>query len=448
MSLQMVFVLVASAASIVALVVGLRRRFWTSVGAWFVVAAAVYHALSEVLTALAPERNRYRSLVSQQAIDNWLVWAGLAILAFTITYLLTLGRRRRQLPQRDRRGALSTIRFFDWRYCLAVTLPLYLIALSGQGFVPGSTSEGGYFEAGLTAQFLLLGMALTSLAACLHFRRFLPVVLAQSVALALLGQRYAVVFGLVILCLLLARLGLQLTRRQIGALVLLGSLGAVVLSAARIEAGRADFGGGQGAASRVRALTAGAMGLFDGDTLAGLADDYVYRIDGNSFASMLLAEHDQGVRNVGSATMVNSLLLAVPSFLDPDKKSSALVERDEKAYLIDHYGLPSGIDFLPGILGAAVSYYGPVGLLPFAGLLGAMAAIADRWLGRNSPVRMVAAAGLLSSVLHYEQGLQTVPITLRGALLVVLAVWGLQHLSRVLRSLRRPYRLGVRRVIS
>ncbi len=434
------FALTCCGASVVILVHRLGRRCLTSIGALFIFAAVIFHGVSELVNLINPGHNSYRQIVTQEAIDRWLIWIGPVILIVTLTYVVLVGAAQRQPPAVGEPAVEQALRFFDWRYCLLVTAPLYFLALTGH-----SGAVGGYFAGGLTNQYLLLAVPLTTFAYVARHRRPLVAVGVQSVALVLLGQRLAVVSGLVLVAYLLARHGVQPTRRELRWAVLLVLLGSAVLSSARATVGRADLAATAAAGQRPSALLAGVDGLFTARGLGQLANDYVYRIDGNAFPATVLDRQHQGYGEVGLTTVNNDLALAVPSFLNPAKNHGDIDQRSEKLFLGDHYEISTAtVDYLPTIVGTTVAYFGPAPMLLLAVLIGAALAFIDRGLRRVTPVRTVMGMGALLVVLYYERDVSVIPVTMRGALTLAGAVWALHLVRRTTRQIVPVRPIGTR----
>lgn len=443
MSMEAVLTLVLGATSLVLLQVALRNiGFWSQIGALFVAAAVIFHGVSEVMASLSSEPGAYRLIATPALVNAWLLWAGPALLLFTVGYLAVRLPGARVAPAAPAQDD-ATVCFLDWRWCLLATLPVYLVAVQGEGFVPGSTvDQTNYVQGGVTDQFLLLGVVLTTFAVAMRTKRFLPAVVGQSVALMMLGQRGTVIGGMIMLCYLLARHGLRLTRQHVLILAVLGIMGSLTLSSARVAASRADFGSGSGPTERVGALIDGIGSLARGEAYSDLADDYVYRFDGNAFPSLVLDAQRAGDPAAGIAPAVVAVSLAVPSFLNPAKRSSAEWERDEKGYLVHYHSLTTRVDFLPTFMGSGLAVGGPFVLLLIAVVFGALTAMADRWLSHRSPARSIVAVSLVSCVVGYARGFQILPVTMRGAATLAGIVWLLQAVTNVVRHRERTASTG------
>ena len=435
------------------LVFGRLGHAWLKhVGAFFIGAAVAYHGLNEILLLLFPDRNPYRRFVQRMYVDEFVLWVSIAILVFTMAYLIALGRRSEapSASTADRRRMIVG-RVFDWRLMLIAAIPLMLLALTGRGSLLVTTNgvQRLDFAAGLSLQFLLPATVLASLGIVYRFgRRWLvPVLLFQSVLIvALTAQRLQVLVAVGMLLYASAQLGIAI--KPAHALLLVAAfLGiGLVLTSARAAEGR--IATTSGAELRLEFLTKGVANLGSGATRSAVAADLGYRLDGNSFGALELQSLASGSQPLGFTPLWNDVLLAVPSFLNPDKNLSPVEVRNEKAYAETHLNLPlppqymldptgsryvirpgAHLDILTTQLGVTTGYWGPVGLLIVAALLGTVFGIVDRWILRNlSPTRLLIGVGLLSCVLYYETSWETYTITFRGILLLLPLVWIVQWL--------------------
>lgn len=394
----------------------LGRRFFGFTGALLLVALVTFHALPEVLVLFASRPGGYRSLLTDRQMRNWLWYVGPAVASYAIGYLAVLaGKRRMELVA----PIEATAQRFRWQHLLLVTSPLYLAAIAGRGYVPGSQVRS-YFESGLTGQFLLVGVVLTSFALIARFGRPGVFVIMQSMALLLIGQRLTVVAGLVMLSFLLVRHGWRPSRRQIGAVAAIGLLGSLVLSSARISEGRQGFSGTADAGVRLASLATGASHLLSTETRGQLLDDYVFRVDANSFGALVLdSMTSDHAEPVGVATLIDAAQLSVPRFLNPGKLDSSVEARSEKSFFITHFGLPTDIDLLPGVLGPMIGYAGPSMFFALAAMLGVGMGALDRLLRKNTPMRSVLAVGVVNSIMYYERGLAGAAVTIRGVIVII-----------------------------
>jgi hypothetical protein len=147
-----------------------------------------------------------------------------------------------------------------------------------------------------------------------------------------------------------------------------------------------------------------------------------------------------GSNPVGLTPLKNDVLLAIPSFLNPNKDSGDIGNRSEKLYVEEHLPIPELLagdtgtyhDILPTQLGGLLGILGEGGMLAAAIFLGCMFAMLDRWLHRNlGPVRMLLSLGALYCVLDYEGSWDTWTITMRGIMILVVLVGGLLGVHRL-----------------
>jgi hypothetical protein len=312
---------------------------------------------------------------------------------------------------------------------------LLILTLGGQGYGSNGGLQAGSpvgVTLGLTQQFFILGIVLSGFAFVMRFGRrwTVRVLVAQSFMLALVGERLAILIGAAMLIYALSRFGVKLKRRSavFGLVVLV--LFAWAITAARGVEGR--YAHTSGESVRLTFLTTGVSNLFSSSIGQEIAITLGYRLDGNSYGAMSLEALDNGSSPVGLTPLKNDVLLAIPSFLNPNKDESNVEDRNEKLYVEDHLPIPelwpgsaAHIDILPTQLGGLTGILGPIGLIFAAVALGLAFAALDRWLRRGmGPMRMLVSLGVLYSVLDYEGSWDTYTTTARGILLL-LALMGL-----------------------
>jgi hypothetical protein len=427
---------------VVALILLFRRLgggWFTHIGAVFIVAATAYHGLNEILLWLFPDRDVYRLLVAPNYVGQFALWVSVAILLFTLAYLATLAWSPGHRGADESEWQRARIRrVFDWRLMIVAVVPLMVLTVAGQGYISGAAgptpAQTLDFGAGLSLQFLLLASAFASFGIITRFgqRWLLPMLLIQSAMLALAGQRLEILVTVGLLLYALARVGISLKRTQLVLSMAVLLLAALVLTSARAAEGRLSTA--SNGFLRFDFLTAGIGNIGSADTWNLVAADLGYRLDGNSFGSMELQSLDSGSAPLGAQPLLNDLELAIPSFLNPDKNSSALEKRSEKNYAELYLSLPlpevySGVpqDILPTQLGATVGFWGPWGMLFVALFLGVVFGMSDRWiLRRLSPTRLLVGVALLSCVLFYEKSWDTYSVTFRGVLVLLPWVWAVQ----------------------
>ena len=328
-----------------------------------------------------------------------------------------------------------TKRIFDYRLMILITAPLLILSLGGQGYLSNGGLQGGAgvgATLGVTQQFFLLGVVLSGFGLVMRLGRrwIVRVVVVQSFVLALMGQRMPILIGAGMLIYALSLLGIKPKRRGVVFGLVLLVLFAWAITAARGAEGR--YNTTSSWSTRLTFLTTGFSSLFSSSTGREIAATLAYRLDGNSYGAMSLEALDNGSSPVGFTPLKNDVLLAIPSFLNPNKDRTPVEDRDEKLYVEQHLPIPeletsasTQIDILPTQLGGLTGILGPIGLIFAALALGLAFAAVDRWLRRGmGPVRMLLSLGMLYCVFDYEGSWDTYTTTARGILLL-LAVMGL-----------------------
>lgn len=217
-------------------------------------------------------------------------------------------------------------------------------------------------------------------------------------------------------------------RRQIvvGVFIVL-AIGLVITSAQATE-GR--FSASSTGSLRFQTLSAGFTHLGCRATRILLADDLGYRADGNTFGALELQALSAGEKPLGLAPLGNDVLLAVPSFINPNKDTSDIGVRVEKTGAEENLALTQfeqspGVytDILPTQLGATVGFWGPWGMLAAAVVFGFLFARVDRWLVRGAgPARTLIGLGLLYCVLFHEGSWDVYTVAARGVMLLLLVM--------------------------
>lgn len=425
MTLTLLWATAWGLASFIFLRLTLRRALWLHVGTYFVIAALIYHVLSEILIrGLLLTGGPDRRGLATDDIDAWLFWAGPAIGVATFAYVAFLGPRRadRQRPTtieaQRARDALNPI------ILLGLTIPAYLQTIFGRALSSGLTDAdygaSNYLAAGLVAQFLLPLVVLSSFSIVMRWgRRLLPhVAVAQSAALALIGQRNTAIVGLVVLGYLVARQGIVVRRRSVLALAAVLVIVSFTLSATRELSGREVYAAGQRPTSRLSATASGLRRVVTGHIPTDISHTYVARMDGNNFAALAAKRVREGYPWVRGRTVRNDVVLAVPSLILPTKTLTDPTERSEEAYIERHFAMGT-INRLPTALGTISTYRGAVWLLAGAAAFGAFFGLTGRWLARHTPGRLVLGVALLTAVCSYEGSPAVYLLDIRGGLVIV-----------------------------
>jgi hypothetical protein len=414
--------------------IAIKGRWLNHLGALFAAMAILEHGLTELMQWLWPGRNTiFRGLVSQSAIDNWIILVSVAILLYAVTYaILTLRRRRATGPQPIAEPSAYVARLrLPWLLLLAA--PLLIATARGHGVLAplavgadATADNRNYLLSGLATQYLLLLTALIGVVVVArHGRRWLlPVFVAQAVLLAFAGIRSMIVIAAVLTILGIRLAGVRPSRRQLALIVAVAGFFVVTISASRATDGRTAFLADQGATGRLTALTDGVTHLASSGSGQAILSSLVYRFDNNTYGALVLEALEHGNQPVGLATVRNDVLLGVPSVLRADKLDSSLETRNEEQYIDVRMGLNPGIDYLTGVLGTILAYYGPWGLLIAAILIAVAFAAAEAVITKAaSPTRLVLAIGLAQCVMLYESGPVVYITIMRGFVLLAALVW-------------------------
>lgn len=418
MTVAVLIGLTLQAAALGVMHLAIAGRWLSHAGALLLAVAVAGHGGAEILQALFPGHNRYRTMVTPAAVDNWVILVSAALLVYAVAYAAVA--RTAAEPQ--------TVSGLRLRWLIVLALPLAAATFQGRGALqpvaPGKAAVPDSVVTGLAGQYLVLLLAVIGVVLLVRHgpRLIAPVAVGQIAAVSAVGARSAIVAVCVLTAFGAALCGVRLPRRHLAVMAALAALFAVTLSAARDVAGRAPWLADSGGQARVDALLAGAGHLASGAAGGAVLDDIVYRVDFNTFGALILDGLAHHRPPVGTTTIRNNLMLGVPSILDPDKLSTSLETRNEEAYLCAWFGLDQRIDWLPGFFGATVAYGGAAGLALIAALLGLALGLAQRVVARRPALwRLALAMGLVQCALLYEAGPAVYVTQFRGALAVVAA---------------------------
>jgi hypothetical protein len=424
------------------------RSWFARIGAIFTVIAVIYHGLGEILVSLFPSEDPYRPLFAPKYLGEFVFLISMAILIFTVSYVWASGDFLKASRVDDVEGLALTRRVLDYRVLLVVTAPLLLATIRGQGYA----ANGGFNQAtgvgatlGLTQQFFILSIVLSAFGLALRWGRkwILPILIAQSLLLGLVGERLVVVFGAVMLLFALSRVGLKMRRSAVVTGLILLALFSWVITAARGAEGR--YTNSSGASVRLSFLAVGLTHLVASSTGDEFANTLGYRLDGNSYGAMCLQALSNGSSPVGLTPLIIDVRLAVPSFLYPQKDHASPDLRSEKLYVEEHLPISeletrSGayMDIVSTQLGGLTGILGPAGLLLCSFLLGLVFAFLDRWIAQGTgPVRTLISLGAVYSVLDYEGSWDTYSVTARGIIVLIGIALPISFLGRYVRRGRR-----------
>ncbi|MFA5130669.1 MAG: hypothetical protein WC477_07225 [Patescibacteria group bacterium] len=435
MSLDVFIGLLFQLAAVMLVLLKTRERWLSYVGALFVLVSFLYYGAWEVVQIIFPGRNFYRTLVVQEDIDIWMIIVGIGMILFAGVYCLSLRRIKKPLYDPEQLAQWAKNHLPDWRLVLLLAVPGFWINISGQDF--------GYWVNNLSTYMTGFALITASTALILHNgpQFVLPVLLGQSLCFALVGARSAVVLNALILLSIFIRLGVPLRWRHMFVLGIVGIVLMVLISAARAVGGRftqrEEFAG---AATRVQWLMDGLTGLIDPAIMQNaVADDFIYRFDGNAFNAMVSRKLDAGWPPAGFQSFWNNFALMVPSFINPQKLDNSPINLFEKDYTVAYYGLPEGIDYLVGTPGIIYSYHGVWGLWCIMTFIGWLYAQIDGWLARSrSTWAFCMGIGFVSTSLVMELAVLGYFSTFRSLIVFYIFVQVIIWVQRLFHQEARP----------
>ncbi|WP_329012804.1 hypothetical protein OG271_03310 [Micromonospora rifamycinica] len=441
MTVSVIMGLLIQAAALAGVHLAIRGEWLRRPAALMLVVAVAFHGVTEVVQLAWPGRNFFRGYFGDQsAFDDWvlLVSGGIACYAAAYALIVVPSRCVKAPAHAASEPGLAGV---PLPWLLALLLPLLVATWQGRGALQPLSPLAA--EESPEAQGLMVGLAnglvvpliaITAVVVLVRWgmRWLLPVLVVQALVLITAGTRSMIVFAAVLTLVGAAVHGLRPSRRQVAALTVLVAVSIAVISSTRAVAGREVFNADQGGTGRVEALIDGAAALREPGTRDVLLDDVVYRFDGNTFGAQVFVSLRGVGQPTGLVTVGNDLAMLVPSAITPDKIANrSLEQRSEEAYLARTHGLSQYVDWLPTILGTAIGYYGPVGMLLVALLFGAIMGAADRWVLRSlSTARAALAVGLAQGALLYGAGPQSVLTSLRETVTLTVLLASLAWLHR------------------
>ena len=389
--------------------------------------------------------NFYRTMVSQDEINTWMLVISPAILLFSVTYFISVRPLTvREMEQQD----TTPMKFVDWRLGILIVVGLQT------GLVVLQVGDALSYWGGLITAMLPLFSILVYLEFLQQTRgRYLiPVLLIQAGFGALSGARSAVVFTLFSLLAVLARYGVRINWRALIPLAVAGAIVAFSISAMRAEVGRFVFATQTGE-ERVQSLFVGFRSLFIDGISPSMAEDFVYRFDGNAFPGMVASAYQREYTSTGWNLISNNFLLVVPSFLNPNKLEAGRLNLNEEDYLVDWFGMPAYqtspltgqitgdlVDYISTTWGILFGAVGIVGIMVAGLVMGWLFAVLDNWLMRSrSLFSVLCGIGLTGMVIGLEQGTRIYFVQFRSVVALYLLIAALSGVRRKidLRPLRR-----------
>ena len=422
MSLKLFIGLALQVIAILLILFRVRRRRLAYTGILFVSMSVVYHGLSELFQIAFPGMNFYRTLVSQDKIDSWVLIFGLAILTFAVTYcyrLRPLSTSELETPPQ------LTLGLVNWLWgILSVVLLQLMVAGSFGRF------DLGYWGSLVTDTLPALTVLVLAEFIYKMRGRYLLLALIFQIGLGVLsGSRMLTLISAVVLLSVLFRCGVPIRWRSLFLPGIIAVFLVVSISGMRSIVGRDAFSE-QTNMQRIESLFAGTGAVMRDGFAPEILEDFVYRFDANAFNGLVTAGYEAGVKPAGWTPVLNNFFLAVPSFLNPTKLEGGLFKLSEESYLVDHFNMPffytslltgeltgATIDYTAGTWGILFGAFGTAGLLLIAVLMGWGFAAADSWIVRSrSLLAVLAGIWLTYATIMIEQGVAIYVLTGRAVL--------------------------------
>jgi hypothetical protein len=392
-----------------------------------VLASTVYDGLSQVLLAFPSVRpwDIYRDGIQDTFIAEADLIISAGMLALAIGFLLT-GRGRQESATGG--DVALAARVLDWRLLTLVCIPLAVLTYEGRGYNGLITAATATAASSITVAFFVVLVCLAAVSFLLRHgtRWFLPVLATQSLVLAAAGERTPVVSSAITLVLVLARVRLRPSGRQVMTAIALTAIVILAVAGVRTEQGRAVFQGDSGLRARAVALGEGVTAT-QAPYAPGLAAQAADRLDGVSFAAAVLQARALGYPPLDVTAVPESLLLMIPRAAWSAKPETGTALDPYQAE-IDDFGLQQ-VNFLPTLPGLYVGFLTVPWLITLLALVGAAWGLAERWiLARCTPARLVMLAGSVQAACCYEAGLPAMLVALRSTAVIAVAAWLLQSM--------------------
>ncbi|HEX3958808.1 MAG TPA: hypothetical protein VHZ03_19635 [Trebonia sp.] len=421
MSAVLLAALLAQAVSLVLLRHQVGRRWLLRPVVLFMLASTVDLGIAPALLAIpsVSAQDRFAIGVKRSFTDQADLIMSVVMLAFTVAYLLTHPERVDVDGPSPPVNLAALTRVLDFRVLAAACVPMAVVTAAGRGYNDGSARGAGTpLETNLVSTFFIVIIAAAAVALVLRHgtRWFLPALIAQSLLLALAGERTPILMDGLALIIVLTFAGIRLRRRQLLAVALLAVVAMLAINGVRAQQGRGIFYANSGLGSRVSALGGGLSGgaSVSDPPMPGLVAQFASREAGVDFAGAILQSMSGGQPRLDAGYVPESLLLAVPSFLWNSKL--ALGTGINPAQLqIDDFGLQQ-INYIPSMVGTYIGMLSFPWLLLLFFFLGLVFGRFERWLLREcTPARVILLAGAIASALLYEAGLPTIMVQMRAA---------------------------------
>jgi hypothetical protein len=394
--------------------------------------AAAYHILPEIMfRVFGEEHARYRHTLETWSLDLWGMTVGAGFLAvsagaFAMRAVAGRGAESSRAPVQDN---VATVVLWVLMWCITVS---YALA----GGTESSHDADNYLAGGLSRTLLpVISIVMVVLLARQTSRPTLCLIACVAI-LGLVGSRSLAAIVAIGSVALLQRSGIRLSWRN---LVLGGAgVGAIVSGITLIRSAglRVEtFDDFDTRFDKLATWSTAPTELSDGQRFIA---DVAYRLDGNSFCALML-QRQLGAGetlSVGFGIIETARTTVMPAMLAPAKHDRPIAELNEEERVIVAYDLPDD-DYLPTLSATPTAGLGPIGFVIAALFAGLVTRIVDDLLPTDRLGSLIFLAGLIASLLAYEQMAQGFIVLMRSTLVLVALVVGLEF---CLSSLRWPSR--------
>jgi hypothetical protein len=389
----------------------------------FVLMAVVFHGISELLIHTPAARGYAHSprwSIEQSYIDDAAFMVSAGLLTAVLTYVIFVRPIESGTPEiATIRSALQPL---DWRITGLAAVPLLVATVHGRGYGSWRPDSGAPATVvmQLSNTFLVILVVLTAFSFVLNngVRWLMPALAAQSLTLAVAGQRLELFVGAATLLVLLYQMEIRLSRRAVLLALSVATIASLGITSARESVGREYFRDDSGLLGRSIAI---ANGIVSPPDLSGLWSEVAFRFDANVFAGQIDRSVQSGAAPLGVSSILDSLLISVPSALYADKLQDSRARSLEHQLITELNVVP--IDYAPGSIGPYLGTVGRRGLLVLMLLVGLGFALSENWLLRRVTLsRVLILASMLQGVLFFAKGLAGMAVFLRTGLFLVMFI--------------------------
>jgi hypothetical protein len=210
------------------------------------------------------------------------------------------------------------------------------------------------------------------------------------------------------------------TKKQVAAVVVIGAFLVMSITALRVT-GRDIFYSNTSIDERIMAV---GTALFNPPQTTGsiyqrpILSQVTERLDGNEFPASVMRALQTHEPMGGLGEVVNSMSLAVPSVINPNKIDGDLGARSSEGAQVEYFNLLR-IDHLTGHFAMWLGLVGPWLHVPLMAAFALIFARVERWtMSKATAARLVIFALLAIGALFYERGIPSMLVFLRYALVL------------------------------